>query len=246
MARFEHTRFELTRFEHPRFEYPLNLRMLAASALLVWVASFTHEFSHHLVGAMVCGDVGRMSLNRFVLADPCAGPWPIATAAGPALSYLMMWLGAWLAWRGRRPLPGFLLVVAYIPFLRLLTALAGGGDEGLLLRQWSPAHARWLAPLLVLSMVLPPLATCYRALCNLRRKAVFAAAFLLPLLPVLPVPAVDGHFLDGWLSGEVGMPHAFGIPDAVWLVHGAMLVLCALFAVRPLLQAGKLGRPSSR
>lgn len=225
-----------------RFEYPLCWRMIAAATLMVWVASFTHEFTHHLVGALVCGDVGRMSLNRFVLADPCLGPWQVATAAGPALSYLMMWTGAAMVWRGWRPLAGFSLVVAYIPFLRLLTALAGGGDEGLLLRQWSPDHARWIAPVVVLALVLPPLSACYRALSNRRRAAVFAAAFLLPLLPVLPVPAVDGHFLDGWLSGEALMPHAFGLPDAVWLVHGSLLLLCVVFAVPTILRLSRSDR----
>ena len=85
-----------------------------------------------------------MSLNRFVVAGRATRGGHL-DAAGPALSYFMMWLGAWVVWRGRRPLLGLALVVAYVPFLRLLTAVMGGGDEGVLMRLWSPMHARWLA-----------------------------------------------------------------------------------------------------
>lgn len=211
-----------------RFEFPLRWPVLLSMALMVWVSSFSHEFTHHLTASMVCGDVGRMSLNRFVLATGCSGPWPISTAAGPALSYLMMWLGAWMVWRGRRPLLGFALVVGYVPFLRLLTAAMGGGDEGLLMRLWSPAHARWMAPALVAALVLPPLLVCYRALANARRGWVFLAAFVLPILPVLPIPAADSRWYGQWLAGTTSLPQVFGVPVSVLLVHGSMLACCLL------------------
>ena len=219
----------------PRFEFPLCWPVLGSMALMVWVASFSHEFTHHLTAALVCGDVGRMSLNRFVLAGGCTGPWPISTAAGPALSYLMMWIGAWIVRRGRRPLLGLALVVAYVPFLRLLTAVMGGGDEGVLMRLWSPMHARWLAPVLVLALVLPPLLVCYRALADRRRGRMFLAAFLLPILPVLPIPAADSAWYGDWLAGTASLPHLFGIPLTALVVHGLLLACCllALAWVRP-------------
>lgn len=211
-----------------RFEFPLRWQALLSMALMVWVASFSHEFTHHLTAAWVCGDVGRMSLNRFVIAGACAGRWPIATAAGPALSYLMMWLGAWLVWRGRKPLCGLALVVAYIPFLRLLTATMGGGDESVLMRLLSPVHARWMAALLVLALVLPPLLACYRALGNRRRGWVFLGAFLLPILPVLPIPFADRAWYGAWLDGTTSLPHAFGVPHPVWMLHGSLFACCLL------------------
>lgn len=227
-----------------RFEFPLCWKVLLSLALMVWVASFSHEFTHHLAGALVCGDVGRMSLNRFVLAGECMGRWPLSTAAGPALSYLMMWLGAWLVWRGRKPWFGFALVVAYIPFLRLLTAAMGGGDEGVLMRLVSPMHARWLAPLLVLALVMPPLLACYRALANRRRGWVFLGAFLLPLLPVLPVPFADGGWYGGWLAGTESLPHGFGVPLSVWMLHGSLCACCLLALAR--LRPGVWHRVTSR
>ena len=211
-----------------RIEFPLRWQVLVSMALMVWVASFSHEFTHHLAASLVCGDVGRMSLNRFVLAGGCTGPWPISTAAGPALSYLMMWVGAWIVRQGRRPLFGLALVVAYVPFLRLLTAAMGGGDEGVLMRLWSPAHARWLAPALVLALMLPPLAVCYRALAKHRRGRMFLAAFLLPILPVLPIPAADSGWYGAWLAGTVSLPHVFGIPLTALAVHGLLLACCLL------------------
>jgi hypothetical protein len=214
-----------------RFEFPLRWPVLVSMALMVWVASFSHEFTHHVTAWIVCGDVGRMSLNRFVLAGGCTGPWPISTAAGPALSYLMMWIGAWIVRQGRKPLLGLALVVAYVPFLRLLTAVMGGGDEGVLLRLWSPMHARWLAPVLVLALVLPPLVVCYRALANRRRARVFLAAFLLPILPVLSIPAADSGWYGDWLAGTASLPHLFGIPLAVLLVHSLLLACCLMALV---------------
>ena len=211
-----------------RFEFPLRWPVLLSMALMVWVASFSHEFTHHLTAWLVCGDVGRMSLNRFVLAGGCTGPWPISTATGPALSYLMMWLGAWMVWRGRKPLLGLALVVAYVPFLRLLTAAMGGGDEGLLMRLWSPMQARWMAPVLVLALVLPPMLVCYRALANRRPGWMFLAAFLLPILPVLSIPAADSGWYGDWVNGTTLLPHVFGVPHSVLLVHGLLIGCCLL------------------
>lgn len=206
--------------------------LLLALSISCWVASFSHEFTHHVAANWVCGEVGRMSLNRFMLPPACRGPWPVSTVAGPALSYLMMWTGAWLVWRGRRPLFGFALVVAYIPFLRLLTAAMGGGDEGLLLRTAFPGVGRWLAVAVVLALVLPPLWTCWQALANRRRAAVFAGAFLLPILPLLPVPSRDAVWYGDWLAGATWLPNAFGVPWSVWAVHATMVGLC-LLAWRP-------------
>lgn len=211
-----------------RFVFPLHWRVFVSMMLLQWVASFSHEFTHHLAAAGVCGEVGRMSLNRFVVAGTCEA-WPISTAAGPALSYLMMWIGAWLVLRGRRPLLGLALVVAYIPFLRLLTAAMGGGDEGVLMKLWLPVPAaRWAAIALVLALTLPPLIVCWRALANRRRTLVFFAAFLVPILPILALPSRDAVWYGAWLGWQETLPNGFGVPWSVWAVHATMALLCAL------------------
>lgn len=210
----------------PRFRLPLTWQTLLGLALLCWVASFTHEFTHHVAGWLVCGEAGRMSLNRFVLANSCTGPWLVSTAAGPALSYLMMWIGAWLVWRGKQPLIGFALVVAYIPFLRILTAAMGGGDEGVLMRVVFPDAGRWPALALVLALALPPLIVCFRALSNTRRTAVFFAAFLVPLIPLLPIPSRDAVWYGQWLAGNQMLQNLFGVPWSVWMAHASVTLAC--------------------
>lgn len=207
------------------FRFPFDMRSLLALVALTWLASFAHEFTHHLVAAGVCGATGRMSLSLFVLGNGCDGNWQWATAAGPALSYALMWLGMWLVQQRRHLLWGYGLVIANKPFLRLITTLTGGGDEGVLWDLVSPAHGRWLATATVLALCLPPLWVCYRALAPRHRPWVFLGAMLLPMLPILPVPFVDRAWYGAWIAGEQALPAAFGVPWSVWGVEVAVLVL---------------------
>lgn len=194
---------------------------------LTWLASFAHEFTHHLAGALVCGEAGRMSLSLFALSGACEPGWPWTTAAGPALSYALMWTGGALVLRGRHVWWGMALVIANKPVLRLLTAAMGGGDEGVLFDLLSPVYGRWLATACVLALSLPPLRVCYRALARRRRPWVFGAALLLPMLPILPVPFVDRVAYGGWIDGSVALPAAFGVPGSVWAVEIAIALILA-------------------
>lgn len=218
------------------YRFPLDARSLLALVALTWLASFAHEFTHHLAASAACGATGRMSLSLFAIAPDCGEAWPWSTAAGPALSYALMWLGIPLLASPRWRLLGFGLVIADKPFLRLFTALAGGGDEGVLWDLVSPEWSRWLATATVLLLSLPPLLACWRTLAPRRRGAVFAAAMLLPMLPILPVPFVDKALYGGWIGGSVALPAAFGVPWSVWATEAAVaaiLAACALLQGRP-------------
>lgn len=204
------------------YRFPFDLRSLLALLALAWLASFLHEFAHHAAGALLCGKVGRMSLSLFALDAGCGPDWPWTTAVGPALSYLLMWLGMALVLGRRHVWWGFALVIANKPVLRLATALAGGGDEGVLWDLWSPVHGRWLASATVLLLSLPPLIACWRALRPRRRGAVMVAALLLPLLPILPVPFLDHGLYGDWIAGRTTLPGAFGVPWSVWVVETAV------------------------
>ncbi|HTL15090.1 MAG TPA: hypothetical protein VL251_08340 [Thermomonas sp.] len=210
------------------YRFPFRARSLLALLALAWLASFLHEFSHHAAGALACGAVGRMSLSLFALDAGCGPAWRWSTATGPALSYLLMWLGMALLLGRRHPWWGFALVIANKPLLRLATALAGGGDEGVLWDLWSPRYGRWLASATVLVLCLPPLLACWRTLAPRRRPLVMAGALLLPLLPILPVPFLDRAFYGGWISGAVALPAAFGVPWSVWAVEVAVVALLLL------------------
>src|ERR1044072_970586 len=89
------------------FRFPFDARHLLALVALAWLASFAHEFTHHLAGAFVCGQTGRMRLSLFALAGACEPYWPWTTAAGPLLSYALMWFGTALVLRGRHVWWGF-------------------------------------------------------------------------------------------------------------------------------------------
>jgi hypothetical protein len=132
--------------------------------------------------------------------------------------------------RGHDPWWGFALVIANKPFLRLLTAAMGGGDEGVLWDLVSPDAGRWFATATVLALSLPPMWACGRALSPRHRGRVFAAAFVLPMLPLLPVPWLDRAVYGAWIDGSQALPAAFGVPWSVWGVEIA--VLAALLAVR--------------
>lgn len=207
------------------FRFPFDARNLIALVALTWLASFAHEFTHHLTAAFVCGETGRMSLSLFALGNACEPGWPWTTAAGPILSYALMWAGMVLVLQGRHVWWGFALVIANKPFLRLLTALMGGGDEGVLFDLLSPSQGRWLASACVLALSLPPLWACYRALLPQRRPWVFAGAMLLPLLPILPVPFVDRAWYDVWIDGTQTLAADFGVPWSVWAVEAAVFAL---------------------
>ena len=207
------------------YRFPFDLRSLVALVALSWLASFAHELTHHATGALACGGVGRMSLSLFANAADCGDRWSWTTFAGPALSYALMWMGMALVLRGRQPWWGFALVIANKPVLRLVTALAGGGDEGVLWDLVSPQDGRWLASATVLALSLPPLWVCWRALAVRRRGAVFAAALLLPMLPILPVPFIDRALYGDWIAGTAALPAAFGVPWSVWAVEAGVLVL---------------------
>lgn len=213
-----------------RFRFAFDLRHLLALVALSWLASFVHEFTHHVAGAFICGEAGRMSLTLFALDEACGAAWPWTTAAGPLLSYALMWLGMALVLRGRHVWWGFALVIANKAFLRLLTALMGGGDEGVLFDLVSPQYGRWLAIACVLALSLPPLWVCYRALSPHRRPWVFAGAMLLPMLPLLPVPSVDRAWYGAWINGEIDLPAGFGVPWSVWTVEAGVLVMLLALA----------------
>jgi hypothetical protein len=215
------------------YRFPFDARSLLALVALTWLASFAHEFTHHLTAAAVCGGTGRMSLSLFAIDAACGGAWPWSTAAGPALSYALMWLGVPLLRSERWRLLGFGLVIADKPFLRLVTALAGGGDEGVLWDLVSPGWSRWLAGATVLALSLPPLIACWRTLAPRRRGWVFAGAMLLPMLPILPVPFVDKALYGTWIGGSVDLPAGFGVPWSVWATEAAVaVVLAGLFALQ--------------
>jgi hypothetical protein len=209
----------------------LTWRYVAAFAALTLLCGASHEFAHHFAGAAICGRFGTMTFNSFELAPGCdANPLRVwATAAGPLVTFALMWWGMVLLGRAdeRRRRLGFALVFANFPVNRMAFALVGWNDE-----QWIARHAFgpsrvafWVTVLLVWAACAPPLVAAYRAIGNRRRPLWFAGFFLLPFAFVL---LFAGAFLESYLllGRRVVATPVLGVP---WLIVLAGVLSAAVY-----------------
>lgn len=173
-------------------------RWLVAVAFLALVAHEGHELVHTATGRFLCGAWGARDFNAWSLAPGC-DTW-VPTLAGPLLSWLAMWTGVLLLASTAEPRRwvGMALVFAPNPLGRLLPALLGGGDEGVLARTWlghgGPA-ARALVLLEAAIIVVPPLLVAWRALPEKRRAGWFLLLLAGGILVTGPLLFVLGNRL---------------------------------------------------
>lgn len=215
-----------------KFPLSFTFRTLASYALLLYVCGAAHEMTHHFTGAIVCHQFGRMTFNLFVTSEPCSTVAP--QAAGPLLSYIVGWIGALLV-AGRKQLLGFGLVAATLPYMRMLSAWTGGGDESVIARQLlGPGDHRLMVGAIVTAIVLPPLVIAYRALSNERRPWVYFLSILIPFVPAVVLQRVDQAYFIDWINTPERFAHPtmWGIPVAVLATHVFVLLLFAGTAAR--------------
>jgi len=210
-----------------KFGWKYALAFLALNG----VVSELHEQAHITTGRLLVGCYGPRDFNVW---QPCAAhpnpvPWA-ASVAGPLFSYAVMWLGVWLLLRGaqatRRAL-GLALIFAPLPFARVFTALAGGGDEKTFLTLWleSPGLARVLAIVLTLVACGLPVYYAWRALSNRHRGWIVAG---LCVLPMLAVYAYKFKILNTLLlQGLWADPPVLGTPPIVLAVFALMVLATA-------------------
>jgi hypothetical protein len=217
-----------------KFPLPFTFRTLASYALLLYVCGAAHEMAHHFTGAIVCHQFGRMTFNLFVTSELC--PVTLAPeAAGPLLSYIVGWTGALLLLAGRKQLLGFGLVAATLPYMRMLSAWTGGGDESVIARQLlGPGDHRLLVGAIVTAIVLPALVIAYRSLSNARRPWVYFLSILIPFVPAVVLQRVDQAYFIDWINTPETFAHPilWGMPVAVLTTHIFVLVLFAVTAAR--------------
>lgn len=231
----------------------ISPRYLLAFAALVILCGLGHEFVHHIVGAMVCGEFGTKTFNSFHLAAQCANrplAFVLSSWAGPLFTFGLMWLG-WhrlhSADAGTRQL-GFALIFANFPVNRLLFALMGWNDEQFVTRTviGDGSLAFWLTNLAIWVMALPPLFAAWRALARERRLAWFAGFFLLPFVFVLIFAVV----MEDWLllkqrflaDGFFGIPLLLVLTEIVCLaIYLAYRRDIAGERPRPIAQAVRTG-----
>ena len=149
-----------------------------------------HELAHHFAGYAICGDWGYKSFNYFSTACEDTMKSHYATYAGPAFTFIVMYVGAYFLEQGpsnyRRHL-GFALIFAQLPLQRMTSPFFHMNDEyhatSHLLGQtdlvyWGVIASIWI-------ICLPPLWKAYRAIANKNRLAWFL--FYLVLFPYLLV-----------------------------------------------------------
>lgn len=213
---------------------PLTLvptrRWLIAVALAMLVAHEAHELVHTWTGRALCGAWGTRDFNAWSLAPGCT-TW-IPTLVGPVFSWLVMWAGVALlssAAEGRR-WTGLALIFAPNPLGRLLPALLGGGDEGVVARALVGRVGPW-ARLLVIAttavVVLPPLVAAWRTLPIHQRGRWFALLFVGGILVTGPLLFVVGNGLLA--RGVLAQP---GVAGAPLLIDLCSLATLAAFATQ--------------
>ncbi|OQP60457.1 hypothetical protein A3860_33595 [Niastella vici] len=205
-----------------------------------------HEQAHIITGYLICGCYGPRDFNVWATCERCVFPqWSfLATLAGPVFSCSLMWLGAWLMAKStghKKKVLGFSLLFSNLPFARIFTALAGGGDEKIVIQAirgniglvWS----QLMAILIVTIICLPPMIIAYK-------KSAVPNRFLL-ITGFATIPLIYGmlyqHLFLNWLlkKGIGSQSYILGTPSLILLHFLLMLLLFFLFR-KGLLQCGRL------
>lgn len=213
-------------------------KALAAFLTFQFLCGQAHELTHHLAARWICGAWGSMTFDYFHLPASAEGH-PLArwsTFAGPALTYGLLLLSAWLMGRRRAPGArafGLLLCFANLPLGRLGSVLTGHGDEMVLAKAWLGGPFAWpLAAVLALGLTLPALLHAWHALPPRRRGWSFAGLLFLPLVADVLLKRVTLAPLLARMPGEAlfGLPAFLLVVDLAFL--GTALLLLPPWRVR--------------
>lgn len=205
---------------------PLTPRYLLQFLAISFLCLGANELVHHLMVRLTCGAWGEMSFWQFQLPAGCSatGLSLLASVAGPALTWLLIWGGRAMILHGES-LAGTTLILANLPLARLVTVLKGGGDEMVVARALVSGNVLWI-PVVLLTLLLlwSPLVTAWRVLAHRHRFRLMAAFLLLPL-------GWDVLLKRVWLAKllERHPDTIAGVPILVLLAYStAILVLIAL------------------
>lgn len=188
--------------------------------LLTFVSMQAHELTHHLAGRVVCGEWGTMTFHIFRLPPACQQglDWLWSTAAGPALTYLLMLAGAVLVASKRAPVGGALLVFAQLPLARFVTVMSGHGDENVVARQLGGGWRYAISYGICIAIVVPVVIVASRLFTN--RLWTIAAL----LVPMAFDYAIKAPLLEPMLERMTFAPVA-GIPPAILVANAVALIL---------------------
>jgi hypothetical protein len=148
----------------------------------------------------------------------------------------------------RKQLLGLGLVASTLPYMRMLSAWTGGGDESVIARQLlGPGDHRWIVGMIVTAIALPPLVIAYRSLANQRRPWVYLSSVVIPFIPAVVLQRIDQRFFLNWIHAPESFtqPTTFGMPVLVIAIHVLVFLLFALTAARYLWNSKELLARSS-
>lgn len=204
-----------------KISIPLKNNFVIAFLLLTFLLWAAHELTHHLTAGIICGEFGYMTFNKFWQKN-CYPAELIAVAAGPLLSYALMWTGMFLILKSKKyNLFGLALIFAAGPLARLFSGFTKGDESNF-------GSAGIFFSFL---LTLPPLIAAYRVIANKRRFLVFLCfSLVLPLIFILPI-----ILLDNWLvvpiikmgreTGVFSMPLILGAPFIVLFFYATAVVI---------------------
>lgn len=165
----------------------LSGKYFIAFILILFLLTQMHQLIHHIVGEILCGKAGFLTLDRHFLSPALTSTsYKLATIAGPLFSdYMFMWLGMFMLRSNKYSLAGFSLIFASMPLGRFW-ALTGGDERfyGSWISQLSGFNENTsmiLSIFIVLLILMPPLVAAYRSIANNRRWLLFSAFLILPL-----------------------------------------------------------------
>lgn len=239
-ANFVFSSVDLTQEDFPRpkqheMKITLTLKNSLALLFLSFIMQETHELAHTGVGRLICGCWGRRDFNFWTLCSGCSDQNSLsilATYAGPAYSFSVIWLGFFLMTKSAAKLKsiGLALIVSTMPFSRILTPVFGSGDEVFALNShWNNHTLAWIiAVIAVFALVIPPCVKVWNTIENRRKTLWFVGLIFVPFFMTGLV--VFGLFQTLLLkNGVLAEYWILGSPMLVtsWLM--LCLVVCAIF-----------------
>jgi len=205
-----------------------RVRLAAPLFLLTFVAMQAHELTHHFVGRLVCGCWGTMTFHRFFLPTECQQTlvWLWSTAAGPSLTYLLMWVGALLVMKTRFRIAGAMLVFANLPLARFVTFASGHGDEMVIARLLGGTPLMIAVGVVCAALVIPPVVIASRVF-ETKRVVWTVVALIAPMVfdAALKLPLLEPMLQRMSHAPIAGVPPAVLVADAIALIVAAAMLL---------------------
>jgi hypothetical protein len=223
----------------------ITFRYVMAFFALNMIMAELHEQAHIITGYFICGCYGLLNFNIWATCEQCVlQQWSfLATLAGPLFSCGLMWLGAWWiakSFHHKKKILGFSLLFANLPFARIFTALAGGGDEKVVIQAISgnadPFISKLMATLIVTIICLPPMIIAYKKSSVPNRFLLITGFAVIPLIYGM----LYHHIFLNWLleRGIASKIYILGTPSLI-LLHFLLMLLLLIFFRKGLLQPGK-------